>query len=202
MPKRKRYAKPINGQGKISAFFAASLAVATDRVADDEPATKRQSGRGGGSSEERNTAASGSAETILRPFGGTERVTANKNDITKKVAKRKANFKRTSKHKVGWDPEWMDIPKYHWLVPVYGEANGEEVIGMLCSTCRRHNQSQHNGRMWWSKDPVVGMRKDCVNQHWKSDQHKAARRKEAARVAAAANGGILQAFQCQVSCNG
>ncbi|KAI8519667.1 hypothetical protein Bbelb_029240 [Branchiostoma belcheri] len=103
MPKRKRNVKPIDGQGTISAFIVASLAVTTARVAEDEPAAKRHSGRGA-SSEQRSTISStaGGTATVSRAestlntgsTGTSERITANKDDITKKAAKRKAMFKR------------------------------------------------------------------------------------------------------------
>ncbi|XP_030281580.1 zinc finger protein 862-like [Sparus aurata] len=53
--------------------------------------------------------------------------------------------------------------------------------------------------MYWAKDPVACLRTDTITRHAPSFQHKQAVWKENVRLFSERNGGIAQAFQCEVS---
>ncbi|XP_035683974.1 zinc finger protein 862-like [Branchiostoma floridae] len=215
MTKRKRYSKPAN-QKTIASFFAGPSA--TSAVEDGQfskrqrleslgsAAVGNQTGEGGEAEPPMTVRAEPSAspptqttQAAVETAGPTDSVTVNMAEFEREKAARRARFVSTKcKHKYGWEKAWLK--KYKWLVPVTNEDG--EVVGMLCSTCRRHNQRQRSGEYYWSKEPVSSLRSDMVGGHPTSTQHEAAVQKDKARLAAAVTGGIAQAFQRVVSVQG
>ena len=71
---------------------------------------------------------------------------------------------------------------------------------MLCRLCQRHKtKNKFNQSSVWSSTPCVSSRKDILRRHAENDQHNSAVELESHCVAAERDGGILQAFQSQIS---
>ena len=101
----------------------------------------------------------------------------------------------TSKHLVAYRASWEN--EFSWLSAV--ESDGQ-VTGMLCRLCQRHKtKNKFNQSSVWSSTPCVSFGKDVRRRHAKSDQHNSAVELESHRVAPERDGGILQAFQSQIS---
>ena len=97
-----------------------------------------------------------------------------------------------SKHLVGYRPSWEN--EFPWLSAV-------ESDGMLCRLCQRHKtKNKFNQSSVWSSIPCTSFRKTSFDAMLKViNITNSAVELECHRVAAERDGGILQAFQSQIS---
>ena len=76
------------------------------------------------------------------------------------------------------------------------------ITGMICSWCKKHKtRNKYNKATIWSINPCITLRKDCVQRHSLSQQHKCAVELETYREASQKSGGIEQALQSQIFLN-
>ena len=84
------------------------------------------------------------------------------------------------------------------VVPVEDRDNEGKVIDVLCSLCMKHKTDQRNHAGTWTSKPCVCIRKDMIDRHSKSAMHREAI-KETLRSQSSGDGGIVRAFECQVT---
>ena len=106
--------------------------------------------------------------------------------------KRKVGRLDSSKHLVQYNTKWES--KFPWLVP---KKDNCKVVGMLCSLCMRHKCTAKYNHS--TVTPCICLRKDSIQRHSLSLQHKEAVERELCRQRSSRDGGIEQAFQKQAA---
>ena len=119
---------------------------------------------------------------------------SNETDSQSSDSFHRGSYTRRGKHKLGYDPVWEK--EFTWLE--YSVESSRNP-GMLCRLCRKYNVTARNKSGNWVSQPCLQMRKDKVVRHSQSDMHLAALEKERLAIAAAADGGIAQAFEKTVT---
>ena len=99
--------------------------------------------------------------------------------------------KKAKHRESGFDPAWND--EFTWIHVV----EDHEGQGMVCSLCRKHNQTTK--RMVWIELPCRLFRKDKILQHQQSKCHMDSILAESHAAASRVSGGIRSALQEQVS---
>ena len=77
----------------------------------------------------------------------------------------------SGKHRVGLNKEWLK--QYTWLYfETEVDVDGNSQDAMFCRLCRKHQSHGSNGSQTWSNVGYKLLRKDKVQSHQDSDQHK------------------------------
>ena len=97
--------------------------------------------------------------------------------------------KKAKHRESGFDPAWKD--EFTWI----HEVEDHEGPGMVCSLCRKHNQTTK--RMVWIKIPCRLFQKDKLLQHQRSKCHMDSILAESHAAASRVSGGIRSALQEQ-----
>ena len=61
-----------------------------------------------------------------------------------------------NQNREGYNADWKE--QYIWLVPVADCDKPEEIIGLLCGLCQRHNLTQRSGAGTWVSEPCTVLR--------------------------------------------
>lgn len=76
-----------------------------------------------------------------------------------------------SRHKVGVNKDWLT--QYQWLYfSTEKDENDETINVMMCKLCNKHQSHGSNGSKTWSTAGYRLLRKDKLQLHQDSDQHK------------------------------
>ena len=85
-----------------------------------------------------------------------------------------------SKHKIGYQASWKT--GFPWHISVFDDDD-TEIIGLLCSTCKRHGATQRSSSGIWTDKPCTSLRRDSLQRHKQSVLHMSAQEREATRLA-------------------
>ena len=93
---------------------------------------------------------------------------------------------------------WLKDSRYEWL-ELETAPDGENVVGLFCSLCKKQSKLPRNGSATWVNVPCRSVRKDKIDKHINSSMHAAAVSAQMDRVASRVDGGIQQSMRDGVS---
>ena len=74
-----------------------------------------------------------------------------------------------AKHKLGYDPSWVET--FLWVVPVSDSDSATTTTVVVCSLCCRHRTHQRNTSGTWAEKACRYLHKDVLERHERSAMH-------------------------------